>query len=307
MNSDALRQPLEEFLLMLRNARQLSPHTLSAYRHDLQGLLAHAEQLQRSDWSQLDQADLRQLISARHRQGIGGRSLQRQLSAIRSFYAWLLEQRLCRHNPAIDLRPPRSPRALPNTLDADLTARLLDSRDPDCDDWLQLRDQAMLELFYSSGLRLSELASLCIGDIDLRSAELRVLGKGRKVRLLPIGRKAREALQQWLQQHPAAFDPAQPVFLSKRGGALGVRAIQLRLQRHGNQRIGQHLHPHMLRHSFASHLLESSGDLRAVQELLGHSDIATTQIYTRLDFQHLSSVYDQAHPRAKRRRESDDD
>ncbi|MFZ2290202.1 MAG: site-specific integrase, partial [Halopseudomonas yangmingensis] len=170
MNSDALRQPLEDFLLMLRNARQLSPHTLSAYRHDLQGLLAHAEQLQRSDWSQLDQADLRQLISARHRQGIGGRSLQRQLSAIRSFYAWLLERRLCRHNPAIDLRPPRSPRALPNTLDADLTARLLDSRDPDCDDWLQLRDQAMLELFYSSGLRLSELASLCIGDIDLRSA-----------------------------------------------------------------------------------------------------------------------------------------
>ena len=202
-------------------------------------------------------------------------------------------------NPALDLRAPKAARPLPRTLDADLAAQLLDS--PGEDDWLGRRDQAMLELFYSSGLRLSELAGLDIADLDLQQGEVRVTGKGNKTRVLPVGRMARRALQDWLSVRPASDQAAQPLFVSQRGSALTPRAIQLRLRRHGVEQIGQHLHPHMLRHSFASHMLESSGDLRAVQELLGHADISTTQIYTHLDFQHLAQVYDQAHPRAKRK------
>ncbi|MAD00929.1 tyrosine recombinase XerC [Pseudomonas abyssi] len=290
---------ISAFLDHLRIERRLSPRTLEAYRHDLISLDQHRAARELPGWDRLDTQHLRHFIASQHQQGLAPRSLQRLLSAIRSFYRFLQREGRAQQNPALDLRAPKAARPLPRTLDADLAAQLLDS--PGEDDWLGRRDQAMLELFYSSGLRLSELAGLDIADLDLQQGEVRVTGKGNKTRVLPVGRMARRALQDWLSVRPASDQAAQPLFVSQRGSALTPRAIQLRLRRHGVERIGQHLHPHMLRHSFASHMLESSGDLRAVQELLGHADISTTQIYTHLDFQHLAQVYDQAHPRAKRK------
>ena len=290
---------ISAFLDHLRIERRLSPRTLEAYRHDLISLDQHRAARELPGWDRLDTQHLRHFIASQHQQGLAPRSLQRLLSAIRSFYRFLQREGRAQQNPALDLRAPKAARPLPRTLDADLAAQLLDS--PGEDDWLGRRDQAMLELFYSSGLRLSELAGLDIADLDLQQGEVRVTGKGNKTRVLPVGRMARRALQDWLSVRPASDQAAQPLFVSQRGSALTPRAIQLRLRRHGVERIGQHLHPHMLRHSFATHLLESSGDLRAVQELLGHADISTTQIYTHLDFQHLAQVYDQAHPRAKRK------
>lgn len=290
---------ISAFLDHLRIERRLSPRTLEAYRHDLLSLHQHRAARDLPGWDLLDTQHLRRFIASQHQQGLSPRSLQRLLSAIRSFYRFLQREGRAQQNPALDLRAPKAARPLPRTLDADLATQLLDS--PGEDDWLGRRDQAMLELFYSSGLRLSELAGLDVCDLDLSQGEVRVTGKGNKTRVLPVGRQARRALQDWLSVRPANGDSAQPLFVSQRGSALTPRAIQLRLRRHGVERIGQHLHPHMLRHSFASHMLESSGDLRAVQELLGHADISTTQIYTHLDFQHLAQVYDQAHPRAKRK------
>ena len=290
---------ISAFLDHLRIERRLSPRTLEAYRHDLISLDQHRAARELPGWDRLDTQHLRHFIASQHQQGLAPRSLQRLLSAIRSFYRFLQREGRAQQNPALDLRAPKAARPLPRTLDADLATQLLDS--PGEDDWLGRRDQAMLELFYSSGLRLSELAGLDIADLDLQQGEVRVTGKGNKTRVLPVGRMARRALQDWLSVRPASDQAAQPLFVSQRGSALTPRAIQLRLRRHGVERIGQHLHPHMLRHSFASHMLESSGDLRAVQELLGHADISTTQIYTHLDFQHLAQVYDQAHPRAKRK------
>lgn len=290
---------ISAFLDHLRIERRLSPRTLEAYRHDLISLDQHRAARELPGWDRLDTQHLRHFIASQHQQGLAPRSLQRLLSAIRSFYRFLQREGRAQQNPALDLRAPKAARPLPRTLDADLAAQLLDS--PGEDDWLGRRDQAMLELFYSSGLRLSELAGLDVSDLDLSQGEVRVTGKGNKTRVLPVGRQARRALRDWLSVRPANSDSAQPLFVSQRGSALTPRAIQLRLRRHGVERIGQHLHPHMLRHSFASHMLESSGDLRAVQELLGHADISTTQIYTHLDFQHLAQVYDQAHPRAKRK------
>ena len=290
---------ISAFLDHLRIERRLSPRTLEAYRHDLLSLDQHRAARDLPSWDRLDTQHLRHFIASQHQQGLAPRSLQRLLSAIRSFYRFLQREGRTQQNPALDLRAPKAARPLPRTLDADLATQLLDN--PGEDDWLGRRDQAMLELFYSSGLRLSELAGLDVSDLDLNQGEVRVTGKGNKTRVLPVGRQARRALQDWLSVRPANSDSAQPLFVSQRGSALTPRAIQLRLRRHGVERIGQHLHPHMLRHSFASHMLESSGDLRAVQELLGHADISTTQIYTHLDFQHLAQVYDQAHPRAKRK------
>ncbi len=302
MDAAPLQAELDNFLGHLHSERQLSPRTLEAYRRDLTSLCRFLDGRGIGDWNTVDSALLRLYIASRHQAGLTGRSLQRELSAIRSLYRYLLRERRCRHNPALDLRPPKSPRKLPRTLDADLASRLLDGGDSD--DWLTLRDHAMLELFYSSGLRLSELAGLDLDRLDLDGGEVRVLGKGNKTRVLPVGRKAREALRAWLKVRPPTAAAGQPVFVGLQGRRLTPRAIQLRVQRYGEEHIGQHLHPHMLRHSFASHLLESSGDLRAVQELLGHTDISTTQVYTHLDFQHLAEVYDSAHPRAKRK--SDD-
>ncbi|MBP8885577.1 MAG: tyrosine recombinase XerC, partial [Pseudomonas sp.] len=239
------------------------------------------------------------LVARLHQQGLASRSLARLLSATRGLYQYLLREGLCRHDPATGLSPPKRERRLPRTLDADRSAQLLDGAVED--DFIARRDQAMLELFYSSGLRLSELVGLDLDGLDLPAGLVRVRGKGNKVRELPVGSMARQALEHWLPLRKLANPNDGAVFISQQGRRLGPRAVQLRVRQAGVRELGQHLHPHMLRHSFASHMLESSQDLRAVQELLGHADIATTQIYTHLDFQHLASVYDQTHPRAKRK------
>ncbi len=290
---------LDAFLHHLEAERQVSAQTVTAYQRDLQSLVSAMNEQGMDSWEQLDQARLRPLLARRHQRGQSPRSLQRWLSAIRSFYRYLQREGHCQHNPALDLRAPKAGRKLPKTLDTDRAAQLFSSSaEPD---WIGLRDSAMLELFYSSGLRLAELAALNTQDLDLSQGEVRVTGKGNKTRILPVGRKAREALQDWLAAHPRLEATGSPLFVSQRGQRLGHRAIQVRVRHAGQQVLGQNLHPHMLRHSFASHMLESSGDLRAVQELLGHADISTTQVYTHLDFQHLAQVYDRAHPRAKRK------
>ena len=299
MSTAGLLPALEQFLGHLRNERQLSAHTLAAYQRDLQNCCRFLEAQQVDDWNAVDNPLLRRYVASRHTSGLSGRSLQRELSAIRTLYHYLIRERLCRHNPALDLRAPKAPDRLPRLLDADQATQLL--AEPASDDGLTLRDHAMLELFYSSGLRLAELAGLNMDQLDLGQGEVRVFGKRNRTRIVPVGRMARQALERWFKVRPAVTDARQPVFVSLQGRRLTPRAIQLRVRRYGVEQLGQHLHPHMLRHSFASHLLESSGDLRAVQELLGHSDIGTTQVYTHLNFQHLAEVYDRTHPRARRK------
>jgi len=290
---------LDAYLQHLRSERQMSPHTLDGYHRDLLKLVALCEKQGISDWAKLDVRHLRSFVARLHQQGLSARSLGRLLSATRGLYNYLIGEGLCQHDPATGVSPPKRERRLPRTLDADRTLQLLEGAVED--DFIGHRDQAMLELFYSSGLRLSELAGLNLAQLDLPAGLVEVHGKGSKTRVLPIGRKAREALENWLPHRALANPPDDAVFISAKGRRLGPRAIQLRVGQAGVRELGQHLHPHMLRHSFASHVLESSQDLRAVQELLGHADIATTQIYTHLDFQHLASVYDGAHPRAKRK------
>ena len=281
----------------------MSPHTLEAYRRDLNKVLAFCAQESIASWAALDIQRLRQLVSRLHQQGQSSRSIARLLSAVRGLYHYLNREGLCDHDPANGLAPPKGERRLPKTLDTDRALQLLEGGVED--DFLALRDHAILELFYSSGLRLSELTGLNLEQMDLADGLVQVLGKGSKTRVLPVGRKAREALQAWLPLRLLANPEDDAVFISQKGRRLGPRAIQLRVKGAGERELGQNLHPHMLRHSFASHLLESSQDLRAVQELLGHADIKTTQIYTHLDFQHLASVYDSAHPRAKRSKGSE--
>jgi len=286
----------------LGSLQHLSPHTREAYAHDLGALHAYCDQEGIASWQELDGRMLGNFIARRHRQGVNGRSLQRCLSAIRSFYRFLMKNGLVRRNPAVGVLAPRAPRKLPATLDADQTARLVQiaGEQP-----LVVRDRAILELFYSSGLRLAELTDLDLDSIDFQDAMVTVTGKGRKTRKIPVGRHAIRALQDWLRirvELLGAGGQEPALFVSRHGGRLGHRAIQKRLAEWGlKQGLPTHIHPHMLRHSFATHLLESSGDLRAVQELLGHADISTTQVYTHLDFQHLAKVYDQAHPRARKK------
>jgi integrase/recombinase XerC len=294
---------LEAYCTHLRSERQVSPHTLDAYRRDLNKVLAYCEKQQLTSWTALDVQSLRSLVARLHHQGQSSRSLARLLSAVRGFYQYLNREGICEHDPANGLSPPKGEKRLPKTLDADRTLQLLEGGVED--DFLARRDQAILELFYSSGLRLSELTGLNCEQLDIADGLVQVLGKGSKTRVLPVGGKAREALSEWLKLRLLANPQDDAVFVSQQGRRLGPRAIQLRVKAAGERELGQNLHPHMLRHSFASHLLESSQDLRAVQELLGHSDISTTQIYTHLDFQHLATVYDSAHPRAKRKGSSD--
>ncbi|EIK97290.1 site-specific tyrosine recombinase XerC [Pseudomonas sp. M47T1] len=294
---------LDAYCAHLRSERQVSDHTLLAYRRDLDKVLAFCEKEQLASWNALDIQQLRRLIARQHQQGQASRSLARLLSAVRGLYRYLNREGICSHDPANGLSPPKGERRLPRTLDTDRALQLLEGAVED--DFLAHRDQAMLELFYSSGLRLSELTSLNLEQLDLADGLVQVHGKGSKTRVLPVGRKAREALQQWLSLRGLSNPADDAVFVSQQGRRLGPRAIQLRVKAAGERELGQNLHPHMLRHSFASHLLESSQDLRAVQEMLGHADIATTQIYTHLDFQHLATVYDSAHPRAKRSKDSD--
>lgn len=290
---------IKQFLDYLENERRLSPRTCEAYQRDLVLLVKFLHQQKISDLSRLTEQQVRSLVAQRHRQGLSGRSIQRFLSSIRSLFRWLIREDKVQSNPAQHVRAPRHPRKLPATLDVDDIFRLLDIPG---DTPLAIRDKAILELFYSSGLRLSELAELGWDQLDLTSGIVRVIGKGNKTRLVPVGRIAIKALAQWrkVRGNFAAW-AENSVFVSRLGQAMSVRAIQLRVAHWArHQGIEQRVYPHLLRHSFASHLLESSGDLRAVQELLGHADISTTQVYTHLDFQHLAKVYDQAHPRAKK-------
>jgi len=294
-----LEADIEAYLEHLRSERQVSVHTLDGYRRDLVRLAALCEKSSIHEWSALQVRDLRLFVARLHQQGLASRSLARLLSATRGLYQYLIREGRCRHDPADGLAAPKGARKLPRTLDTDRTAQLLDGGVED--DFIARRDQALLELFYSSGLRLSELVGLDLEWLDLKDGLVRVHGKGNKVRELPVGRAARQAIEAWLPLRATVSPQDNAVFIGRSGKRLTPRAIQLRVREAGVRDLGQHLHPHMLRHSFASHMLESSQDLRAVQELLGHADIATTQIYTHLDFQHLATVYDQAHPRARRK------
>lgn len=290
----------QQFIDYLHTERGLSLRTRKAYQRDLSQLAEEMQRLNIEDPTRVSEHTIRGLIARLHRQGQGSRSLQRLLSAVRSFYRWLMKEGFANHNPAASVRAPKADRKLPETLDADAITRLLDIAD---DSPLAIRDKAIMELFYSSGLRLSELAGLKWTQIDLASGLITVSGKGNKTRMVPVGSYAAAALQKWRNVRGTFAGLEEPqVFVSKLGNPISTRTIQVRI-RHWAQRQGlpQKVYPHLLRHSFASHLLESSGDLRAVQELLGHADISTTQVYTHLDFQHLARVYDKAHPRAKKK------
>lgn len=293
---------LHRFLDHLQHERHLSARSIDAYRRDLALLQQWREQRQRAQWPDLTVHDIRALVAQQHRRGLKGSSIARLLSAIRTFYNYLLREHAVRLNPAEGVPAPKTPRKLPRVLDTEQMGQLLDfnAREP-----LDCRDRAMFELLYSSGLRLAELVGLNLADVDFRDALVYVVGKGAKPRSVPVGRLAIEALRQWLRHRDglAAADETA-MFTSRNGRRLSARSVQTRLYRRGlRQGVDSRVHPHRLRHSFASHLLESSGDLRAVQELLGHADISTTQIYTHLDFQHLARVYDAAHPRAKKNRD----
>ncbi|MGQ9424870.1 tyrosine recombinase XerC [Gilvimarinus sp. F26214L] len=299
-----LSQTSHDFLEHIAVEQQLSPHTLAAYRRDLNKLLAFAERHSVLNCRELQGFHLRQCLAQLHKSGLAPRSLQRWLSACRSLFQFALDRGWMDKDPAAGVRAPKSERPLPKTLDVDQLGHLLDLSG---DKFLDTRDRAMLELMYSCGLRLGELVSLNLASLDLAGGEVRVLGKGRKIRLLPMGRMAVQALEKWLRaRRDYASAQEDALFISSRGSRLQARSVQKRFARAGiHQGLNTPLHPHMLRHSFASHMLESSGDLRAVQELLGHANISTTQIYTHLDFQHLASVYDSAHPRAQRKKKPD--
>ncbi len=283
------------FLRHLTDERQLSPRTCQAYQRDLARLEAFAGKAGFEAPHELGADEIRRFAAGMRREGMSGRSIARTLSALRTWFEWLIREDQLSLNPARGVRAPKAAKKLPRSLDPDEILRLLSFPG---DDLLAVRDRALLELFYSSGLRLAELGSLRWSDFASALATVKVTGKGRKQRVLPVGSKAREALKRWREARPASTTDA--VFVSIRGAALSHRAIQSRVALRARQMgLWQRVHPHMLRHSFASHLLESSGQLRAIQELLGHSDISTTQVYTHLDFQHLAKVYDAAHPRAR--------
>ncbi len=289
------------FLRYLSYEKRYSPHTLSAYQRDLSGFCKFLQQRQVDQFGAVKPALVRQFITQRHAEGLASKSLQRLLSSIRGLYRFLLREGLVRSNPARDIPTPRAEKRLPKTLEIEQVEQLLSltASDP-----LAIRDIAIMELFYSCGLRLAEIAALNQHDIDHLSALARVTGKGSRQRVVPVGSKALAALDKWLPQRlKLARDDEPALFISRKGTRLGHRSIQKRLDYWAkHQGLDQHLHPHRLRHAFATHLLQSSGDIRAVQELLGHANISTTQVYTHLDFQHLAQVYDQAHPRAKRKR-----
>jgi integrase/recombinase XerC len=280
------------FLEFLRSEKQYSKHTLSAYQRDLGKFL----DLVQTPLTQIRAHHIDAYVAKLHGRGLAPRSLQRNLSSVRSFFNYLVKNRVLTANPAAASRAPKRPNKLPKVLDTDRAAQLFrfTARTP-----LEKRDQAMAELLYGSGLRLSELVNVDLNDLDLQEGFIRVVGKGNKARQVPLGSHCVVAMSNWLQCRDCP-EGTVAVFTTRNGRRIAPRTVQTRLKRLGASQLGSNeLHPHMLRHSFASHLLESSSDLRAVQELLGHSDIATTQIYTHLDFQHLAKVYDAAHPRAE--------
>jgi integrase/recombinase XerC len=296
------REYLENFIQVLRSEKYYSPHTCKNYRRDLDRFSEFLLTRDIDSWSRVSHNEVSAYAAHRFRNGLKSRSIQRELSSIRSFYRFLILQGRIKSNPAKEVSAPKSAQRLPKTCDAEQVGQLLQDRDGD--DELLVRDLAMFELIYSSGLRLAELVSIDLTDIDLGQQQLIVTGKGNKTRYLPIGRKAIEAIQRWLKIRSSFYrgEDQPALFLSKLGKRISSRNVQIRLKLLvKRQSLDQHLSPHTLRHSFATHMLESSGDLRAVQELLGHASINTTQIYTHLDFQHLARVYDSAHPRAKRK------
>ena len=299
MAAETLDSQLQAFSIFLEVERNLSPHTVSNYRRDCQKLLDWCEKGSISNLSALDSQHIRSCLRELHSKGLEAKSLQRWLSSIRAFFKFSLRRRWVKDNPAVGVSAPKLAKKLPKTLDADQVSHFVELEG---DEWLVLRDRAILELFYSSGLRLSELTGLNLDHIDFADATVRTTGKGRKERVVPVGSHAINAIHGWLavrEQYLKEDNPA--LFISQRGNRLAPRTVQQRLHKWSMAKgLRERVHPHMLRHSFASHLLESSGDLRAVQELLGHANLSTTQIYTHLDFQHLARIYDGAHPRAKK-------
>ncbi|MCU5772195.1 tyrosine recombinase XerC [Erwiniaceae bacterium BAC15a-03b] len=299
MNSDSPLQPaVEGFLRYLKVERQLSLLTQKSYSHQLSVLVTLADEMKISDWAKLDAAQVRSLAARSRRAGLQPASLALRLSALRSFLDWLVGQGQLKANPAKGIATPRAPRHLPKNIDVDEMNQLLEI---DLNDPLAVRDRAMLEIMYGAGLRLAELVGIDCRHLDLASGEVWVTGKGSKERRLPIGATAVSWVEQWMALRDFFAPDDDALFLSSQGKRISMRNVQKRFAEWGvKQGVNSHIHPHKLRHSFATHMLESSGDLRAVQELLGHANLSTTQIYTHLDFQHLASVYDAAHPRAKR-------
>ena len=302
MNAPALDW-VGRYLAHLKNERRMSPHTGDSYARDLAALAAYCKRKKIAGWRSVDSQHIRVFAAEEHRGGLGPRSIQRRLSAVRGFFSFLIREGELHSNPASEIQAPKAPKRLPKTLDADQMARLLDFRG---DRSLDARDRAIMELLYSSGLRLAELAGLALVDLDLKDQTVRVTGKGNKTRIVPVGRMAAAALRVWLKERSAIRNiEDHALFVGSTGRRLGMRAIQLRIDHWAKrQGLGVKVHPHLFRHSFATHLLESSGNLRGVQELLGHADISTTQIYTHLDFQHLARIYDRTHPRAKAKKPS---
>jgi len=303
-----LQADLQRFYNYLQAERRYSPHTVSAYRRDIKHFFKNAELdlLQEKQWDEIKQADIRRCVATLHRQGLSGKSLQRWLSSIRSLYKFLCRFGLATNNPAVGIPAPKAARRLPKTLNVDEINQLLTVRIRETaadKNKLSVRDNAMMELMYACGLRLSELSGLNIPDIDWQQQIIQVTGKGQKQRRLPFGGKAKEALNVWIKQRAIVVNENEAaLFVSNRGSRLSNSSIQKRLKKMAlTQGLDTNIYPHMLRHSFASHILESSKDLRAVQALLGHANLSTTQIYTHLDFQHLASVYDDAHPRARKK------
>jgi integrase/recombinase XerC len=295
--TDTGRDWVERYLRHLTTERRLSSRTAAAYRDDLRILTEHATG---RPLEALTAHDIRRMVSSVHGRGLSGRSIARMLSAWRGLFRFLAREKLCAHDPCSGVRAPRSPKRLPAALSPDEARRLVEVEG---DDVFAVRDRAMLELLYSSGLRLSELAALDWSMLDFAEASVRVLGKGAKTRVVPVGRPALAMLRAWRERRlEFERDDTAAVFIGRAGRRLSARSIQRQVRRAGlRQGIAGRVHPHVLRHSFASHVLQSSGDLRAVQELLGHASIATTQVYTHLDFQHLAKVYDAAHPRARKK------
>lgn len=302
--SDSLGATVHTYLEYLRVERQLSAHTLSNYQRHLQALIEWLQARQVQQWSELNTPLVRQwALTLRKHKETSPRTISTKMSALRSFADWLVVRGILAANPARGVALPKLGRPLPKNLDVDQVHQLLNITDES--DPLAVRDRAMMELFYSTGMRLSELVALNVNDLDMDSRLVRVIGKGNKERILPIGRLALEWLQKWLAVRTTfSLEGETALFLSSRKRRITARMVELRLEQWGQkQTLNSHVHPHKLRHSFATHMLESSGDLRAVQELLGHANLATTQVYTHLDFQHLANVYDQAHPRSRRKRE----
>jgi integrase/recombinase XerC len=291
---------LPRFFAHLSTERRLSSHTDINYRRDLQRFVGFCTTAGVAEWTQLDSQHVRSFAAAEFRRGSSARTIQRRLSALRTFCNFLLREDVLRANPASDVQAPKAKRRLPQTIDVDQMTKLLSFR---TDEQLGIRDKAIMELFYSSGLRLSELVGLMLTDLDMRDRTVRVTGKGNRMRIVPVGRFALQALSKWLRERTKlAAIGEQALFVNHQGHPLSARGVQARIAGWAKkQALGVHVHPHMFRHSFATHLLESSQDLRGVQELLGHANISTTQVYTHLDFQHLAKIYDAAHPRARRR------